>query len=166
MKPALRGPDFLKGSGAREVSIMSTGIPEPELPCWHCGAWNHRGSSECWLCQRRDWRKSPGLPPSPTTRPTRGPLSSIASLMLVIAMSAVFLVVFMAAPPLAIALVVFALPAWAIVEVKASRRRRQGESMSGIEKTLWIVGLTIALPVALVVALAIALFTFCAFMQG
>ena len=144
---------------------MSTGIPEPELPCWHCGAWNHRGSSECWLCQRRDWNKSPFLPPRPATRPTRGPLSTIAGHMLLIALIAVFLVVFIAAPPLAIALLVCALPAWAITEMKARRRRRRGESMSGIEKALWIVILTIGIPIVLIVALGIALFTFCLFMS-
>ena len=99
---------------------MSDRTPELELPCWHCGAWNHPGSSECWLCQRRDWRKSPGFQPSQTTRPTRGPLSTIAGQMILIALIAVFLVIFMAAPPLAIALLVCALPAWAITEMKSA----------------------------------------------
>ncbi len=144
---------------------MSAGIPQPELPCWHCGAWNHRGSSECWLCQRRDWNKSPLLPPRTAARSPRGPLSTIAGHMILIALIAVFLVIFIAAPPLAIALLVCALPAWAIVEMKARRRRRRGDSMSGIERALWIVGLTIGIPIVLAVALAIALFTFCAFMQ-
>ncbi len=85
--------------------------------------------------------------------------------MLLIALIAVFLVVFMAAPPLAIALLVFAVPAWAITEVKARRRRRRGESMSGLERALSIVILTIGIPIVLGVALAIALFTFCAFMS-
>jgi hypothetical protein len=144
---------------------MSAGIPEPELPCWHCGAWNHPGSSECWLCQRRDWRKTYGDPPRPFPGPTRGPFSTIAGLMILIALIAIFLVVFIAFPPLAIALLVFSLPAWAITEQKARKRRRRGESMSGIEKALWIAVLTIGLPIMVVVALGIALFTFCFVMQ-
>jgi Flp pilus assembly protein TadB len=144
---------------------MNDGTPELELPCRHCGAWNHRGSSECWLCQRRDWRRPPGFPPGPTTRPTRGPLATIAGLMVLIALIALFLVVFIAVPPLAIVLLVFALPAWAVTEMSARRRRRRGRSMSGIEKALLIVGLTIGIPVVLAVALGIALFTFCALTQ-
>jgi MFS superfamily sulfate permease-like transporter len=27
--------------------------------CRHCGATNDAGASECWLCQRRDWREDP-----------------------------------------------------------------------------------------------------------
>ena len=61
-------------------------------------------------------------------------------------------------------MLVCALPAWAITEMKARRRRRRGESMSGVEKALWIVGLTIVIPIVLIVALGIALFTFCMFM--
>jgi hypothetical protein len=85
--------------------------------------------------------------------------------MLLIALIAVFLVVFIAAPPLAIALSVCALPAWAITEAKARNRRRRGEPMSGLEKAMRIVGLTIAIPVVLIVGLGLALFTFCFFMS-
>ena len=69
---------------------MSDGTPEPELTCRHCGASNHPGSSECWLCQRRDWRIA-RLPTEdrPLGR-TRGPLSTIAGHMLLIALIAVF----------------------------------------------------------------------------
>jgi hypothetical protein len=30
--------------------------PDPEPTCWECGATNDPGASECWLCQRPDWR--------------------------------------------------------------------------------------------------------------
>ncbi len=138
--------------------------PGPELRCWDCGAENDRGASECWLCQRVDWGKYPGMRRSSITRPqTRmtGPLASISGLMVLIAMVAVFSGLFLAAPGLAVALLVCALPAWGITEAQAYRRRRRGESMSGAEKALRIIGLTILIPVLLIVALAAALFVIC-----
>jgi hypothetical protein len=93
-------------------------------------------------------------------------MSTIAGLMILIALIALFLVVFMAFPVLAIALLICAFPAWAMTEMAASRRHRRGGSMSGLEKALRIAGLTIAIPVVLITALGIALFTLCAFMQG
>jgi ribosomal protein L40E len=42
--------------------------------CRHCGATNDSGASECWLCQRRDWREAPkhrpGRRPRNDARPT------------------------------------------------------------------------------------------------
>ena len=29
--------------------------------CRHCGATNDPGASECWLCQKRDWRDPPQI---------------------------------------------------------------------------------------------------------
>jgi ribosomal protein L40E len=29
--------------------------------CRHCGATNDSGASECWLCQRQDWRETPKI---------------------------------------------------------------------------------------------------------
>ena len=29
--------------------------------CRHCGATNDPGASECWLCQRKDWREPPRI---------------------------------------------------------------------------------------------------------
>src|SRR5947207_13447675 len=118
----------------------------PDLICWDCGATNDPGASECWLCQRRDWRRDPGPLPRRRVPPPRGPLSSIAGWMVLIALIAVVAGVFRLAPGLGIALLIFALPAWAITEVKARRRHRRNLPMSGMEKTLWIIGLTILIP--------------------
>jgi len=145
---------------------MSQGKPgsPAESKCRHCGASNTPGSSECWLCQRRDWRGYPGSPPRPVTSPARrGPLSSIAGWMVLIAIIAVFAWIFRTVPGLAIGLLVCALPAWAITAVKAGRRRRRDQPMSGTEKVLWIVGLTILIPIVVITALGIALFVFCSF---
>ncbi len=144
---------------------MSDPKPEPDLTCWDCGALNHPASSECWLCQRRDWRKSPGFRPRQTIPSTRGPLSTIAGWMVLIALIAVLAGLFREAPGLAIALLVCVLPAWAITEVKAARRRRRAKPMSGMERALWIVALTILIPILVITALGIALFAFCMFMS-
>jgi hypothetical protein len=46
--------------------------------CWDCGAANDVGSSECWLCHRRDWDKAfrprtrATHPDPPESRPLSG----------------------------------------------------------------------------------------------
>jgi len=83
--------------------------------------------------------------------------------MVLIAIIAVAAGVIRLAPGLGIVLLISALPAWAIAEVRARRRRHRNQPMSGPEKALWIIGLTILIPVLLIVALVIALFLLCAF---
>jgi ribosomal protein L40E len=137
--------------------------PTPEPVCWDCGATNVPGASECWLCQRRDWREHPGLrprhPASPP--PQRGPLSTIAGWMILIAVIGVAAGLLREAPGLAVVLLVIVGPALATTEVKASRRRRRGEPMSSWEWTLWVLGLMFLIPIVLIVAVAIALFLYC-----
>jgi hypothetical protein len=44
--------------------------PKPELICRECGATNDPGASECWLCQRRDWRSDgASVPAKPIVSP-------------------------------------------------------------------------------------------------
>jgi ribosomal protein L40E len=61
--------------------------------CRHCGATNDSGASECWLCQRRDWREDPKVPsknsPSQLTVENR---SRLAGCMVVITITLVALV--------------------------------------------------------------------------
>ena len=134
---------------------MSDSKPPRDLTCWDCGASNPLGSSECWLCQRRDWRGGPDPHPRQTIPPTpRGPLFPTAGGMVSIALIAVFAWIFRAAPGVAIALVVWVLPPWAITAVQADRRRRRAEPMCGLERAVWIVVLTILLPIALFVVFA------------
>lgn len=140
---------------------MGRGKPEPI--CWDCGAPNAPGSSECWLCQRRDWNRYPAprrRRPPPPNLPRRGPLSTIAGLMIWTAIVGVSMSVFVLAPPLGIVLVAAFVPALIVTEVKASGRRRRGEPMSGWERASWVLGLMILFPI-LLVALAIALFALC-----
>lgn len=147
---------------------MSKGDPSPKLEprCWDCGAPNSPGSSECWLCQRRDWNRYPRSRTrlnSPPDGPRRGPLSTIAGLMIGIAVLGVSIAMFREAPGLAVVLVISVAPALAITELKARKRYRRGEPMSIGERVLRVVVLTILIPILVIVALAIALFTFCVF---
>jgi hypothetical protein len=135
---------------------------KPDLVCWDCGATNDPGASECWLCQRRNWRQSPGSRPRPAVPPPRGLHSSIAGWMVLIALVAVVAGLVRSAPGLGVVLLVCVLPAMIITEIRASRLRRQNLSMSAMEKVLWILGLTILIPVLLVVAAVTALFIYCA----
>ena len=141
---------------------------EVDPRCWDCGAENDPGASECWLCERRDWRSKPGSQRTETVarahRQSR-PLSSISGLMILIALVAVMLGVWQVVPGLSVILF-FALPAWGLTEVKAYRRRRGGGSMSGPEKLIWTVCLTILIPIVLMAALVAALFVICSSMQG
>jgi hypothetical protein len=49
--------------------------------------------------------------------------------------------------------------------MKASRRRRHGDSMPAWERVARVLALTILIPILVVVALAIGLFTFCLFVS-
>jgi hypothetical protein len=140
---------------------MSHGTPE--LTCWDCGAINDPGSSECWLCQRGDWNRYPGVRrgyPRPDHR-RRGPMSTIGGWMIVIAVIGVAAGLFREAPGLAIVLLVSVAPALAITELTARRRLQRGEPMSIAERVARVLGLTILIPFLVIVALAVALFTFC-----
>ncbi len=91
-------------------------------------------------------------------------MSTIAGWMILIAVIGVAMGLFREAPGLAFVLLISVVPALAVTEVKAYRRRRRGEPMSGLERSCWFVGLTILIPILAVVALVVALFTYCLLM--
>jgi hypothetical protein len=179
------------------VSTLIAGKPRPAQQeaasapiCRDCGAPNDPDSSECWLCQRRDWkpgaiavsarsesyREELPLPPGDQARkaamsddvvamiarhrrerasalsaetPDRARLmSSVATILIVLALAVVEVGVARLAPGLGIALLILLVPAWAITEWRA---RRQNTPMSAERKFAWIVGVTILIPVLLVV---------------
>lgn len=141
---------------------MAHSPPNLEPICWSCGAPNTPGSSECWLCQRRDWNRYTGLrrrrlAPAPSGR---GPLSTIGGWMVVIAVIGVALAILAVAPPLAAVLLVSAMPALFVTEFKTYRRRRRGEPVSGWQRLVWFLGFTILFPIVLV-ALVICLIGLC-----
>ena len=144
---------------------MSLGKRDPI--CWECGASNTPGSSECWLCQRRDWNRYPGLRrrhPSPPDLPRRRPRSTIAGWMIAIAVIGVAIGLFREAPGAAVLLLVCAAPALAITELKARGRRRRGDTMSVGERIVRVVALMILIPILVIVALVVALLVFCSLM--
>ncbi len=145
----------------------SGSAPRPETICWSCGAPNDVGSSECWLCQRRDWNRYPGIRrrrPAPVPS-GRGPLTTSGGWTVLIAAIGVALAIVVLAPPLAVVLVASAVPALVVTEFKVYRRRRRGEPVSGWQRLVWLLGFTILFPI-LLVALVICLFAICmAFMR-
>jgi hypothetical protein len=142
---------------------MSETKPSPEPTCWDCGAPNDPGASECWLCQRTDWKKYPGLRRGrPALEvPRRGPMSTIAGWMILIAAIGVAVGIFREAPGLAVVLLVSVVPALALTEWKAYRRRRRGVPMTVPERIVLVIVLTIVIPILLAIALVVALFTYC-----
>jgi hypothetical protein len=142
---------------------MSEKTPNPEPACWDCGATNDPVASECWLCQRTDWKKYPGLRrgrPAPEL-PRRGPMSTIAGWMILIAAIAVAVGLFREAPGLAVVLLVSVVPALTLTEWKAYHRRRRGEPMTVPQRIVMVIVLTILIPILVIIALVVALFTYC-----
>jgi hypothetical protein len=84
--------------------------------------------------------------------------------MILIAAIGVAVGIFRDVPGLAIALLVSVIPAVAITGLKARKRQRRGEPMSGCEGVAWVVGFMFLIPIVVAVAVALALFTFCSFM--
>jgi hypothetical protein len=150
-------------------------IPNPEPTCWDCGAANDPGASECWLCHRRDWRRSPRdpMPMKPEPSPTSGhrsPLGALALGLVVIGVVAiapalvlVVIEVYELGPWLVFGLLIFVAPAWFGAVVIARRRRKRGLPTSIARKLAWIAVLTITIPIVLVVALIIAVGLVCRF---
>jgi hypothetical protein len=139
--------------------------PKSDLVCWDCGATNDLGASECWLCHRRDWHEffgslsgtKPAIKPPPAPSPTL----NTGWRLIVPALVAVGLGSVLLAPGLVILLLISVLPAWAIAEAIAHRRRKQGLPISTPGKVAWIVALSIVMPFLLGMALLITLFLIC-----
>ena len=134
-------------------------MPNPNLNCRECGAVNDPGASECWLCQRRDWRGPARFPTSPKPAPSQmsdGAWPIIALVLGLVVVGGVAI-----APGLIIVLLIFVLPAWGLAEWVAHRRRRRGLPTSATRKVAWILMLTIVLPILLGVAVFIALWLIC-----
>jgi nitrate reductase NapE component len=132
--------------------------PKPDLTCWDCGAANDPAASECWLCQRRNWREPPrsSMPPKPDPEPTSGNATALFGLVLGLMMLGMAI-----APGLVIGLLILVVPSWVGAEIIAHRRRNRGLPTSTTRKVVWIVVLAILLPILLSVALFIALWMIC-----
>jgi ribosomal protein L40E len=152
------------------ASALIAGNPGPaqEKPvsapiCRECRATNDPGASECWLCGRRDWRADPT---SPTTKPRAEKISdhprlmsSLETILIVLALAVVGAGVVRLAPGLGIAFLILLVPAWATVEWAA---RRRNAPMSAARRFFAILGVTILIPVLLVLSLLTPLFAICA----
>ncbi len=128
-----------------------------ELVCRECGASNDAGSVECWLCNGRALARAAAGSQSRG----RGYFSSISGWMVVVAILAVCLGLYAVAPGLLFLAAISVLPALAIVEFNAARRRRGGMPMSAVERVGIFLLLTIVIPVLVAGAAIIALIAYC-----
>ena len=93
--------------------------PGPEPTCWECHAPNDPSASECWLCQRRDWRtKTVFTGIAPVSEIARSPLGLVT--LAVVLTGTVLL-----APGLGILLLLL-VAAWALTEWRSRRRQQPG----------------------------------------
>jgi len=58
--------------------------------CRHCGATNDSGASECWLCQRRDWREA--SKPAPRRRPGNDARPTFVGCLIVVTIAMIVMV--------------------------------------------------------------------------
>jgi hypothetical protein len=133
--------------------------PEPLFRCWDCGAENDRGASECWLCQRGDWRAPPRAPLPVKSGPS--PSSDNATPLVVLVLGLLALGGFAIAPGLAIALLVLLALAWIGAEMIEHRRQNRDLPTSTARKVVWIAVLAVTIPVVLGVTLFTALWLIC-----
>ncbi len=140
---------------------MNPKNPESSPVCWDCGAANDEGASECWLCQRRDWRRPPRVPLLIKSEPMPEPGNGSGPVGLALALVLLGCVVI--APRFVFGLLIFVLPAWAVAEYIARRRRNRGLPTSMARKLVWIAVLTVTLPIVLGVAIFTAVALICQF---
>ncbi len=60
--------------------------------CRHCDATNDSGASECWLCQRRDWREPSTARKDSPSRPRDSPRAQFVGCMVIIAIALIAMV--------------------------------------------------------------------------
>lgn len=132
--------------------------------CAKCGADNILPAKVCWLCkQGLELPQVPQLPSEPERQSKNASLSfSIASVLLVTTLSAVFFSVLKMAPGLAILLAILSLPALVRTGLAAHRRSQLGKPISPMRKLLWFLGSLTVTTILVVVVLVASLGTFCA----
>lgn len=136
-------------------------MPQVDLVCANCGAENILPAKVCWLC-----KQGLALPPvlSQAVRQNQStPLTfSIASVLLLTTLSAVFFSVLMMAPGLAILLAILSLPALVRTGLAAHRRSQLGKPIPPMRKLLWFLSSLTVTTILVVVVLVASLGTFCA----
>ena len=65
--------------------------PKPDLTCWDCGAANDPDASECWLCQRRNWRSDGATVSKEHAALQRGDLSQLVTWFMIAAVGLLLL---------------------------------------------------------------------------
>ncbi len=130
--------------------------PDPGPICRECGATNAPGASECWLCQRRDWRADDASRPvkpagSPGVgRSRRGIAIAIVAGTVAILGLGMLLDIWQRSDLWGLALVIatLAIPVGLIIWARVPKRLRRGQPMTDWERAA--AGSTIAAGVILV----------------
>ncbi len=91
--------------------------------------------------------------------PRRGPMSTIAGWMTLIAVIGVAMGLLVVAPGLSFLVVLVLFETLAAIRFRAYSRR--GKQMSGCVQTAWILAFLIVIPIVAVVAALIGLFAYC-----
>lgn len=158
-------------------------LPAVDLACPNCGARNTPSALVCWLCQQgpkvppvlsgstgrhrnSPLTRGPKVPPVVSNSAGKGQTSSltfsIASVLLVTTLCAVFFSVLMMAPGLAILLAILSVPALVRTGLAAKRRAQLGKPISPIRKLLWFMSSLTVTTILVVVVLVASVGTFCA----
>lgn len=141
---------------------MSESRASADWNCPDCGARLDPATTECWLCHRKvalgEGRAAPRFPfreEGPTARTAEEHAHfqfSLASLMLLVTLTAVMMGVSVMAPGLGIALAVLVTPAFIHTAVTAARRRSRGQPMAPLDKIAFFGGSLGAVVVTLAAA--------------
>lgn len=138
-------------------------MQEAELVCANCGAGNIPPATVCWLCQQDlDLEIPPVLSDSPDQIKSHSLTFSIASILLVTTLSAVFFSMLAWAPGLAILLAIMSLPALVRTGLAAQRRANLGKPIPPIRKLLWFLSSFTVTTILVAVVWFASVGTFCA----
>ena len=130
--------------------------------CPNCRASYSPPASVCWLCKKSLPEETTG--DVATIDPSQG-LSftfSIASILLVTTLSAVFFGVLMIAPGLAILLAILCVPAMVRTGMVVQRRGQLGKPVPIERKVLWFLGSLMVTTIVATVVIVASVGTFCA----
>jgi hypothetical protein len=86
--------------------------------------------------------------------------------MILIAAIGVAIGTYREAPGLAMLLMIYVAPPLIVTELKAHRRWRRSEPMSGLERAAWFLSLTVLIPIGTILALVLALALYCSIRPG
>ncbi len=136
-------------------------MPAVDLVCPNCGAGNILPANVCWLCKQG--LEVPLVVSDSAGQNQNSSLTfSIASVLLVTTLCAVFFSMLMMAPGLAILLAILSVPALVRTGLAAQRRAQLGKPIPPMRKLLWFLSSLTVTTILVVVVSVASVGTFCA----